>query len=359
MTSNGTAVRGTHSRAQDASCDQNFVEATPHISSVTVASRRRLASLAIRMALVWGAASLVGPAAAEPIEDVLFATATAGVASGFERGPAVPAAFTPEAAGSTGDAVEFPLPADPLPGMSEATLGATVQCPLAAAAGFRPIVDARPVTVVDTIRRAAATTEVDAAYLMALADKESSFNPVAKAKTSSAEGLYQFIDQTWLDAVRSFGLRHGLVVEAAAIEREAGRYRLSDEELRRRVLDLRRDPYMSAVMAAEMLKRDKTRLEAEIGRPVTTEEYYLAHFLGPAGAERLLKAVSSSPKAAAARSFPAAARANRSIFTVRQGRRSRSATTTELYERLTGMMAKRIDRYDDGDQRVATLSALR
>ena len=55
----------------------------------------------------------------------------------------------------------------------------------------------------------ARVTGVDPAYLMALADKESSLLPDNKARTSSAEGLFQFIESTWLEGLRRYGPKHG------------------------------------------------------------------------------------------------------------------------------------------------------
>lgn len=293
-------------------------------------------------------ADAVGPAAADSIDRALFGTDPVGIAGGFQPDPRPePIVFTREV---------------PLPAMTaeEAAEAIAAQSEPQCAHGPRPD---RPVSagtgsaaVVATIRVVAAQTAVDPSYMMALADKESSFDPDAKAKTSSAEGLYQFIDQTWLDAIRSFGLNHGLIVEAASIDKAEVGLSLDDAQLRRRVMDMRRDPYWSALMAAEMLKRDTARIEAEIGRPVTAREYYLAHFLGPSGAERLLKLVASEPKAAAAKKFPAAARANRSIFFARKGRKSRSKEITEVYGLLTAMMERRMDRYEARERRVAALA---
>src|SRR5690606_2881522 len=72
--------------------------------------------------------------------------------------------------------------------------------------------------IVEAIVRASVVTGIDPVYLMAVADKESSFQPEVRAGTSSAEGLYQFITKTWLEMVKRYGPRHGLKTEAAAIE---------------------------------------------------------------------------------------------------------------------------------------------
>jgi len=142
--------------------------------------------------------------------------------------------------------------------------------------------------LVEKIMRAAAVTRWDAALLLAIADKESNFAPSVQARTSSATGLFQFIDATWLKVVRDFGAKHGLEAEAAAID---GELEVADAKMRERILGLRRDPYLSALFAAEMLKRDRERIAARIGRDLTEGETYLTHFLGPEGAESFIGAM--------------------------------------------------------------------
>src|SRR5215204_6730442 len=71
----------------------------------------------------------------------------------------------------------------------------------------------------ETVVRAAETTGVDPAYLMALADKESSLLPASKAATSSAEGLFQFLESTWLEVLRRYGAKHGFAGASEAIGR--------------------------------------------------------------------------------------------------------------------------------------------
>ena len=80
-----------------------------------------------------------------------------------------------------------------------------------------PIAPAGPDAVRAAIQRAANATGVDFSLLVETARRESAFNANAKASTSSATGLFQFIDSTWLDMVRRHGARHGLGAEAAAL----------------------------------------------------------------------------------------------------------------------------------------------
>jgi hypothetical protein len=204
-----------------------------------------------------------------------------------------------------------------------------------------------PRWIVETILRAAEVTEVDPVYMMALADKESSFLPGNRAATSSAEGLFQFISSTWLEVVRSFGAKHGLAEEAAAIQVVNGQLTVPDEATRDRILVLRRDPYLSALMAGEMMKRDRARIERRLGRRISRSEFYLAHFFGVDSASKFMSLLDDKPKQSAPREFPAAAKANRSLFFAKNGRKTRHLTVAEVYGKIDEMIDKRLMRYGD------------
>ena len=88
---------------------------------------------------------------------------------------------------------------------------------------------------------------------MALADKESSLLPDSKARTSSAEGLFQFIESTWLEVLRRYGPKYGYAIEAEVIHIVEGRPVVPDGKDRERILRLRRIPYLSALLAGEMI----------------------------------------------------------------------------------------------------------
>jgi hypothetical protein len=182
------------------------------------------------------------------------------------------------------------------------------------------IATSRESRVHGAIRVAAARTGVDFDYLLNQARVESGLNPDARARTSSATGLFQFIDQSWLGTVERHGAQHGLGWAAAAIERgPGGRYTVADPDARRAIMDLRRDPAAASAMAAEFASDNHAYLAQRIERPIESVDLYLAHFLGPAGAARFLDAHARSPDAAAAPTFGAQARANRSIFFDRSG----------------------------------------
>jgi hypothetical protein len=209
--------------------------------------------------------------------------------------------------------------------------------------------------LVGTIVKAARATETDPILLMAIADKESSFSTAVKAKTSSATGLYQFIGSTWLKVVRDFGAKHGLEKEAKAINWVDDELEVADAAEKARILDLRRDPYLSALLAAEMLKRDRARIAKRIGRDLSDGETYLAHFLGPDDAEKFLEKVVGAPSAAAVKLLPRPARANRSIFYARAGRKLKGLSVAEVHGKFEKMMGLRFDRYRNVRHQVANV----
>lgn len=207
--------------------------------------------------------------------------------------------------------------------------------------------------LVETVIKAARTVETDPVLLMAIADKESSFLSEVQARTSSATGLFQFIEKTWLRVVRDFGAKHGFAKEAQAITWVDDQLVVSDAAERARILELRRDPHLSTVLAGEMLARDRARIARRIGRDLTQGETYLAHFLGPDDAERFLEKVVGEPNANASKLLPKPARANKPIFFARKGRKAKSLSVAEVHRKFEAMMDMRLERYRNVQQAVA------
>ena len=161
-----------------------------------------------------------------------------------------------------------------------------------------------------SIARAAQATGVDFNYLLAQAKLESSLDPSANAGTSSAAGLYQFTQGTWVQTLDRHGASHGLDWAGAAIE--GGR--VQDPGMRSQIMALRYDADASALMAAELANDNKAELTTTLGREPDPAELYLAHFLGIGGAQQFLSALSTDPGQSAAGVLPKAAAANRTIF---------------------------------------------
>jgi soluble lytic murein transglycosylase-like protein len=165
------------------------------------------------------------------------------------------------------------------------------------------------------VRLAADDVGIDPGYLLAVAALESSFDPTARAAGTTARGLYQFTEDTWLRVVKVFGVKHGLADFAAAIVVAAdGGVSLPDAALRKTLLELRNDAAVAAVMAAELALDNKSRLERLLGRPVSTGEIYLAHFLGLTSAAHMIEAAYARPQVPAAHVVPAAAVTNPGVF---------------------------------------------
>jgi hypothetical protein len=174
--------------------------------------------------------------------------------------------------------------------------------------------------VTGAISQAAQVTGTSFQYLLATAKVESGLNPQAGASTSSARGLFQFVEQTWLGTMKQAGAGLGYGKYADAITKTAsGRYEVSDPALRNEILKLRNDPTVNAVMAGAFTQANAAILQDRLGRAPSEGELYVAHFLGAGGAARLLTMASDTPQGKAATYFPDAAQANPSIFYERSG----------------------------------------
>jgi hypothetical protein len=169
--------------------------------------------------------------------------------------------------------------------------------------------------VTGAIRQASQATGTSFNYLLATAQVESGLNPQAGAPTSSARGLFQFVEQTWLGTMKQAGPALGYARYADAITRTAsGHYQVNDPAMRSEILKLRNDPTANAVMAGAFTKANATILTNKLGRPPSEGELYIAHFLGAGGAARLITLAAHNPGATAADFFGHAAHANGSIF---------------------------------------------
>ena len=192
------------------------------------------------------------------------------------------------------------------------------------------------------IAEASARTSVDFDYLMAQARVESALDPSAKARTSSAAGLYQFTNQTWLNTLDRHGAQHGLGWAADAISSSGGRARITDPSLASAIMQLRYDPEASSLMAGELAGDNAAYLQQTFGRAPDHTELYLAHFLGAAGAREFIAAHAADPGREAASLFPRAASANRPIF-YDNGRARSLAEVRDLFsakmENASGMAA--------------------
>ncbi|WP_299642279.1 transglycosylase SLT domain-containing protein [Devosia sp.] len=180
---------------------------------------------------------------------------------------------------------------------------------------------------------AGAKSDVDFDYLLQTAIRESSLNPEAKAPTSSATGLFQFLDSTWLQVMKEEGPRLGYGQYADAIKVDSdGDYFIADKALRKEVLKLREDPQIASDMAAAFTRSNGAYLFEKFGRMPSPGELYIAHFLGAQGAAKLFDAGLKDPDQIAADLFPRQAKANRAIFY----ENGHARTIREVYRALVG-----------------------
>ncbi|MEH2476170.1 hypothetical protein V1281_002660 [Nitrobacteraceae bacterium AZCC 2161] len=187
--------------------------------------------------------------------------------------------------------------------------------------------------VTGAIKNAAGTTGTSFEYLLATAKMESNLNPTATASTSSAKGLFQFIDQTWLGTVKEAGTQLGYGKYADAITKSAsGSYSVSDPTAKAEILKLRDDPVASSAMAGVLTQSNSFKLTGAIGRRPTDSELYMAHFMGVGGASKLITSAENNPSASGAALFPNAAAANKSIFYDQSGS---ARSVSEVYSVLS------------------------
>jgi len=190
------------------------------------------------------------------------------------------------------------------------------------------------------IGQAAQKTGVDFSYLMAQAQSESGLNPNAKAASSTATGLYQFLDQSWLGVVKQHGAEHGMGWAADAIQAKRGGGFTVDPAMRSAVFALREQAGPAALMAASYASDNAAGLGQALGRDVNSTDLYFAHFLGLDGAKRFLRAAGNNPGATAASLFPREAAANRSIFYTSDGS---ARSLSDVY----ALMGRKLDKAGD------------
>ncbi|QIQ87158.1 lytic transglycosylase domain-containing protein [Erythrobacter sp.] len=188
--------------------------------------------------------------------------------------------------------------------------------------------------IADASRR----TGVDFDFLVAQARIESAMDPEARATTSSASGLYQFIESTWLSTMQRHGARFGLGDVAARIARApGGEAHVADPAERRAILAMRRDPEIAALMAAGLAEDNAAHLAPVLGRAPDHSELYLAHFLGAGGAARFLTEMARDPGQGAASLFRRPAAANPAIFFDAGGR---ERSLAEVMDRLAAKVER-------------------
>ena len=185
--------------------------------------------------------------------------------------------------------------------------------------------------VVEIIQRASEATKITANYLLALARQESGCRSDARAKGSTAVGMFQFIEVTWIRAMHDHGADYGEDDELiGAIVAERGRLSIRPASKRDVILDRRLDAQLSAYLAAEFARENADYLQRKRSKPLTATDLYMAHFLGAGGASEFLAALDNRPHMPANLLLPAAAAANPSVFYFK-GDRTRPRSVSDVY----------------------------
>ena len=193
-------------------------------------------------------------------------------------------------------------------------------------------------TVLHSIRRASQATSTDFGLLMAQAERESGLRADAKSSSGSAAGLFQFVDSTWFDMVHRFGDKYGVGNLARQIaQTSSGKLVVANASTRQEILDLRHDPAISASLAAEYTKQNRSEMEQSLGRPLSRGDLYMAHFLGAGGATQFLKVLDRKGDTPAAKLLPDAASANPSIFYDSAGH---ARSVREIYQSIAAKIER-------------------
>ncbi len=194
--------------------------------------------------------------------------------------------------------------------------------------------------VLAAVQTASVASGTPFATMVASATLESGLNPAAKAPGSTASGLFQFTEQTWLSTVKQFGASHGMATEAAAITQRNGRLTVDDPVAKQRILNQRFDPTIASSMAGDHLANLASGLSQKLGYNPDAAEIYTAHFLGATGGAQMLQAAVAAPTRLASDVLPTAAAANPTAFTNADGSpRTTAQFVARIRDRVTQAIA--------------------
>jgi murein DD-endopeptidase MepM/ murein hydrolase activator NlpD len=149
---------------------------------------------------------------------------------------------------------------------------------------FQLLRNGQPTDPFGTFQRAIESGGAVDALIQRIIHVESAGNPKAKNPLSTATGLGQFIESTWLRMINTH------------------RPDLAQGRTREQILALRTDPNIATEMVAALARGNANYLRSR-GQPVTSGNLYLSHFLGPDGA---VTALAASPGTPLSDLFPAA-----------------------------------------------------
>ena len=169
---------------------------------------------------------------------------------------------------------------EPVSGMDHPSAGAAMT-PTPSYTTQTPTTPSQDFSIGGAITNAAAVTGVPAQTLAIFGQLESGLGKIVDNKLSTAKGPFQFIESTWLSMMQKHGKKYGYDPSTMT---------------RQEQLDLRYNNRASALMAAEYTKENAAKLQINPADPANVDELYLAHFLGPEGAKRVLSGQGLSEK---------------------------------------------------------------
>jgi hypothetical protein len=202
--------------------------------------------------------------------------------------------------------------------VSQGSGGATAQ--MTEAPSFQDV--ASRSGVVQAAKAAARATGCDAGFLAALSWEESRLGKVDRNRRSTAAGPFQFTDIGWLAAVRDHGAQHGLAREASSITQgRSGALYVSAKGRHAvgRLMALRENARLAAMMAAETIMATAPALEEAKGRPVDWADLYLGHVLGKTGAVGYIAAMRRHPSMPALVAAGTGGLPNKGLFVTADG----------------------------------------
>lgn len=182
----------------------------------------------------------------------------------------------------------------------------------------------------ELLLKAAAMAGIDPGALITTVAVESSFNPDAAPQNpnlpSSAKGLGQHLDSSWMEDLRLHGKKFGIPNGTTQFDARA-----------------------SALMTASRLRYNGEQLQKSLGRSVTMTDLYLAHLMGLGGASKFLKAPADAIGAEVATTT---ARQHPEYFY----ENGKALTVKEVYAKFAQKLAKRPAEFGvtDSDMRGAT-----
>lgn len=195
---------------------------------------------------------------------------------------------------------------------------------------------------------AAQKTEYDPAMLLTMAWFESKMDAKVNNKVSSALGLFQFTEGTWIETIYKYGEKHGLNNYVNAITKDDnGKYHVKNKNDLNYILALRNNPKVSAIMAAETMKNNQNFVENKLGQKIQDKDAYLIHVLGAVGAAKFFDNLQKRPSAPVSLLFPVAVKKNPHLFIKKIDDQKKIRSIQEAKSFIGNMVNERLQRYSN------------